>query len=231
MSLETLKTKVGLLIEKAQSSGGGNTPSKGFVVEEWDNNGFPLKGTAYNMTEIPNAFFQSRASNEGHFFKITDIVFKGNTPTKIGMRSFFYCTKINFALPSTVTEVADYAFQHCYSFGVNNLNENLITIGESSFEYCQGSKTAIIPSGVKTIDNKAFANCKITEVKFMGTPVTISGTTFGTINANIANVYVPWALGEVDNAPWGATSATIHYNTTYDENGNPECPCHPATEV
>jgi hypothetical protein len=32
--------------------------------------------------------------------------------------------------------------------------------------------------------------------------------------ANITTINVPWAEGAVENAPWGATNATINYNYT-----------------
>ena len=44
---------------------------------------------------------------------------------------------------------------------------------------------------------------------------TIASTTF-TSCANLTTINVPWAEaeGEVANAPWGATNATINYNYT-----------------
>lgn len=30
---------------------------------------------------------------------------------------------------------------------------------------------------------------------------------------NLTDIYVCWSEGEIGNAPWGATNATIHYNT------------------
>lgn len=38
--------------------------------------------------------------------------------------------------------------------------------------------------------------------------------------SGITDIYVPWSSGEVSGAPWGATNATIHYDTIYDEDGN-----------
>ena len=64
---------------------------------------------------------------------------------------------------------------------------------------------------------------------------TLNSFTSNTFNncTNITDIYVPWAEGTNvgGDAPWGATNATIHYNTTYDADGNPECPCHPSMEV
>jgi hypothetical protein len=56
---------------------------------------------------------------------------------------------------------------------------------------------------------------------FLGTPTgTIGASTFQYCEG-ITDIYVPWSEGAVANAPWGATNATIHYNTIYDENNNP----------
>ena len=49
-------------------------------------------------------------------------------------------------------------------------------------------------------------------VTFKGKP-TISDSAF--LNCgNLTTINVPWAEGEVANAPWGATNATINYNYT-----------------
>ena len=36
----------------------------------------------------------------------------------------------------------------------------------------------------------------------------------------LRHIYVPWSEGAVSGAPWGATNATIHYNTQFDSDGN-----------
>ena len=55
-------------------------------------------------------------------------------------------------------------------------------------------------------------------VKMKGKPTSIATNAFPSNNAG--DIYVPWSQGEVANAPWGATSATIHYDTVYDEEWN-----------
>ena len=61
----------------------------------------------------------------------------------------------------------------------------------------------------------------LTKVYFTGKPdgISLGGATFDTVN-NLRDIYVPWSQGEVANAPWGASRATIHYDTVYDEDGN-----------
>ena len=73
---------------------------------------------------------------------------------------------------------------------------------------------------VTGIESNSFTFCmSLTEVKIYNTMTSFGNAFYG--STNITDIYVPWAEGEVANAPWGATNATIHYNTTYDENHNP----------
>lgn len=74
-----------------------------------------------------------------------------------------------------------------------NLQE-LIYAGTGSITYraLYGStvETITITKSISYIDPTAFANC-----------------------ANLTDIFVPWAEGAVSGAPWGATGATIHYNS------------------
>ena len=64
-------------------------------------------------------------------------------------------------------------------------------------------------------------NCTALEkVYFESNAKNVSSMTFNGCTA-ITDIYVPWAEGTVSGAPWGATNATIHYETTYDSDGNP----------
>lgn len=105
---------------------------------------------------------------------------------------------------------------------------NIQTIGTAAFKNCTSLINIPQMSQLKNLDGNAFQNCTgLTEFKFYtkpdaenGVDVTIASTAFNGCT-NLLDIYVSWAEGEVANAPWGATNATIHYNTTYDENGNP----------
>lgn len=60
----------------------------------------------------------------------------------------------------------------------------------------------------------------ITSIIINSTPTTIDGNAFRRATA-LTDIYVPWSEGAVANAPWGATTATIHYDTVFDANGDP----------
>lgn len=82
--------------------------------------------------------------------------------------------------------------------------------------FCSCGKLALnsLPSGLTSIGNSAFNSCTgLTSITFNGKPNSISSSAFNGC-ANLKTINVPWASGEVANAPWGATNATINYNYT-----------------
>lgn len=82
-------------------------------------------------------------------------------------------------------------------------------------------ESIIIGENVHVIGATVLAKCpKLTFVAFKAKPNTLSSNVFYQDTQKM-DIYVPWAENEVENAPWGATNATIHYNTTYDTDGNP----------
>ena len=127
-------------------------------------------------------------------------------------------------LSPLTTELGQNGFQRCYSLREINL-ENITTFQGYCFQDClQLAIPIVFNGGLVKIGDLAFAFTSIPSITFQ-TPTT---DTLPTIRSNAFNecdllkdIYCPWAEGEVANAPWSATNATIHYNTQYDENGNP----------
>ena len=126
-------------------------------------------------------------------------------------------------LPDGITGFS-YTFQHCGALEKIYGNfDKVIDLGTSCFGNC-GSLTELpyLPNVTK-VAISAFVNCVgLTSVKFYKKLTNCSDKTF-TGCTNLTDIYVPWAEGEVANAPWGAPNENliIHYNTTYDENHNP----------
>lgn len=91
-------------------------------------------------------------------------------------------------------------------------NDQITSYGNYCFVNCFYLKINSFPSTVKTIGKQAFRNCKqILNLTFNGTPTSIDSNAFQDCD-NLTIINVPWAEGEVANAPWGATNATINYN-------------------
>lgn len=133
---------------------------------------------------------------------------------------FMYCSalaSINF--PSAWTAIGNDCFAGCTSLAITEIPAHVTEIGNRAFQTCT-ALTALDIMGAVSIYNNAFSGCTgLTEVRFHDTAVSISSTAFKNDTA-LRDLYVPWASGAVAGAPWGATNASIHYNTVYDSEGN-----------
>lgn len=91
---------------------------------------------------------------------------------------------------------------------------DLTTIGYSAFSGCPNLALTSLPSGITNIGFGVFANCTgLTSITFEGNPKTIHSSAFNGCS-NLTTIYVPWSQGQVANAPWGASKATIIYDYT-----------------
>ena len=153
-----------------------------------------------NMKDIKKVVFGSNIGGTGgnallNATALTEVEIKGNE-IAIGASAFKGCT----ALTTIDLTKANY-------------------IGNSGLANCTALPSEII-LGATTLAIQAFYyQNQITSIKFTETPSSIASNTFSNVTAwnsaaNLKDIYVPWAEGEVANAPWGATAATIHYNTT-----------------
>ena len=135
--------------------------------------------------------------------------------TSIGNGAFSGCTKLALtSLPSGITSIGVNAFQGCNNLALTSLPSGLTSIGDYVFTTCPNLALTSLPSGITSIGDYAFRKCTgLTSITFTGKPTTISSAAFEECT-NLTTINVPWAEGEVANAPWGATNATINYNYT-----------------
>lgn len=90
----------------------------------------------------------------------------------------------------------------------------LTSLRQYMFYYGQTLRSVIIPSSVTNVEYYVFYSCpQLASVTFRGKPNIIYNNAFYSCN-NLKSIKVPWSEGEVANAPWGATRATITYNYT-----------------
>ena len=132
----------------------------------------------------------------------------------IGSSAFAGCANLALtSLPSKLTSIEQGAFSNCTNLALRSLPNGLNYINPDAFTNCVNLAITSLPSGIHSINTNAFKNCTgLTTLTFNGTPETIDSTAFVGCT-NLTNIYVPWAFGAVANAPWGATNATIHYNS------------------
>ena len=143
-------------------------------------------------------FQNDNTNGNGGYYASLEEVYLPSRATAMTF-TFICCTALKniYGNLSNITSIIS-TFQDCRA--LENIPDmpNLTHIGNGSFARCYALKEYRIPSKVNSIHSGAFTGC-----------------------SNLLDIYCSFAEGEVANAPWGATNATIHYNTTYDENGNP----------
>lgn len=142
------------------------------------------------------------------------------------------------------TTIGDNSFSYCTAMTTANLAGVTTISGANAMSYCSNLTTLLIPDLV-SIQNQCFRNCKLTGTLKLQSLTSGSGNSsfdsnklltkvyfFKKINiqwrenlfkgcTGITDIYVPWSSGEVSGAPWGASNATVHYDTVYDENEEP----------
>ena len=135
--------------------------------------------------------------------------------TSIKGGAFRGCTQLALtSLPDGLTEIVGSAFYGCGQLALTSLPDGLTEIDSYTFYYCTNLALTSLPSGLTIIRGNAFSGCSnLTSITFTGKPSAIADTAFKSCS-NLTTINVPWAEGEIANAPWGATSATINYNYT-----------------
>lgn len=121
---------------------------------------------------------------------------------------------VSVTLPIGLESIGDGAFSGCGNLVLTSLPETVKSIGEDAFYYCSKLTHMSLPAGLMDLKNFAFRSCYgLASVTFKSTPTSIANGSFSYCGS-LTTINVPWAEGEVANAPWGATNATINYNYT-----------------
>lgn len=171
-----------------------------------------------------------------YYSDITDYTIPETVKT-IDEYAFYWAKMSNITLPNTLESIGKSAFGGCDNLKISKLPDNLISLGGWCFTFSENISINQVPSGITIIDDYTFNGCNaitsftfhenitqintralgscdgLTTVTFKGTPASISVDAFKYSDA-LTTINVPWAEGEVENAPWGATNATINYNYT-----------------
>lgn len=215
---EQLKANVEQLIEKAKS-GGNTTPSNAiYEILEYAENGYPKKvkyqiPQGLDETIVPTYAFGNYTSSNSLFSRNIEEVEIPDTVTALANKAFFNCRSLkSITNYDNIISIGECGLSTMgKEFLIDHLPPNIETISNQAFDSTlTGRSILIFPASVKTVGSRAFYGCAITNVIFRGTPETLSDAF--TAVRSLSNIYVPWAEGEVEGAPWGATNATIHYN-------------------
>ena len=137
--------------------------------------------------------------------------------TTIKGSGFSYCQRlISISLPA-IEQIESSSFSNCYNLESIQLGDALTKVGDYAFQKNQKLTELVFGPNVANIGSNITNGCTLLEkVEFHSVPSKINASAFNS-TPSLTDIYVPWAEGAVANAPWGATNATIHYETTYGE--------------
>lgn len=151
--------------------------------------------------------------------KLTSVKIQSAAMAYIDKCAFKGCTSLsNISMPTGILVINAEAFCDCTSLALNKLPAGLKSIGEHAFSNCPNITISHLPSSMITMYAGAFKNCTgLTTMTFESKVISINNILPDNVFegcTNLTTINVPWVEGEVANAPWGATNATINYNYT-----------------
>lgn len=137
----------------------------------------------------------------------------------LGNGIFSNCTKLeNVSLPNSITYIPNGMFYQCGKLKNVILPNNITSIGNQAFMYCYALTDMIIPNSVSSIGTTAFAqDSALTTIRIGNGITSIASNAFNNSTA-LTDIYIDKPEGSVSGAPWGATNATVHWNTPLPSN-------------
>jgi len=147
----------------------------------------------------PFARCPAKVINHSRHFSI----FEGNLYTSDKRKLISYLSKEdNFNIPSSVTSIDDWAFEHCSSLQSVIIPNSVTSIGKYAFFSCSSLQSVIIPDSVTSIGDHAFEKCSSLQSVTIPDSVTTIGDAFNCCDS-LQSVIIPdsvttigdWAFG------------------------------------
>lgn len=174
--------KIGDMAAAIDAISGGGSPAGPYIEYTSLDSSGRVFAAKFRGTIVPEYAF-------AYLSELTSVDMPDNV-IAIGDSGFYRCPKLQLAsLPPGITSLGDFAFSDCSKLGLTSLPSGITSIGDSAFANCSGLETVRFTSTVSAIPNGVFSGCP-----------------------KLSTIYVPWSQGQVANAPWGASNATIIYD-------------------
>jgi len=127
---------------------------------------------------------------------------------RIGEGTFNCNTNLNSVIvPSSVTDVGQYAFYDCSNLEEVMLPNGLVNVGQFAFGECWNLRNIILPNSVMGIGDSAFSDCiSLSKIRIPDNINSISnGTFFGCIN--LCEIILPDSLSRIENDAFSSCSS------------------------
>jgi hypothetical protein len=119
-----------------------------------------------------------------------------STVTNIGDYAFLDCWSLaTVAFPKGATSIGANAFLHCFSLPSVTFPNSAVSIGEFAFAFCRSLTNVTVPNSATSIGGAAFYNCtELTGVYFQANAPTADPSAFSG-DANATAYYLPGTTG------------------------------------
>lgn len=128
------------------------------------------------------------------------------------IKSYAFCGGLftSVTLPNSITKIGDGAFMQCTQMSLNNIPEQLESIGSNAFNHCEYITTFRIPTGVRHIGVGAFSGCKrLTTVTLPDGLESIEETTFSDCPV-LSSVDIPESVKSIGRMAFSSCSNILH---------------------
>ena len=121
----------------------------------------------------------------------------------------------NIILPDSTVTIPISMFEGRQTLTAIRIPPSANRLQANSFKNCTRLRSIVLQNITQLGSSDTFSGCSnLAAVFFKKIPNNIPASTFAN-TTKLKKIYVPWSLGQIDGAPWGAQSATIIYNTDY----------------
>ena len=111
--------------------------------------------------------------------------------TDIGDYAFEYCCSLsNMVIPNSVTSIGDYAFYGCRSLSNIVIPDSVTKIGDYTFSVCSSLSKIVIPNSVTKIGDYAFSDCSSLSKIVIPNSVTDIGD-YAFAHCSLSNIAIP----------------------------------------
>lgn len=152
--------------------------------------------------------------------KIESVRFINPILTGIGNSDFAGCASLKTISGEYITSIGASAFYDCASLK-NVYLPNANYCDSSAFQRCSSLEEISLPSLIK-VPFQFVRDCRSLKTVKLASCTGFTNSYQFTVCASLTDVYLPNDATTYTGAPWGApTTCTFHYNTIFDENGEP----------
>ena len=129
----------------------------------------------------------------------------GNLYSKDGKTLIAYAAGKNdtsFAIPSSVTNIGDYAFSHCEKLANIVIPYGVTSIGKDAFSGCYSLTSIEIPNSVTSIGDSAFESSSFTSITIPGSVTDLGDKTFR-YSYNLENIIFEGTIAQWESITKG----------------------------